>query len=262
MGLGIRLFALPFFVLPFAFAPQTFLPLNMLSWNFWLPVLVVSFVLTPIETYFYYRAIRLEEISLALPIDTLDVVIATIIAALFLREIPTLPAIVGIACMFIGIYLLKSSRIKEGPLAPLKALTSNRAVRMMLIVTVSVGISRVLDKLGLQASNVFMYGLVNYVLVSISLSFFAVKYARHDLGQLLANYKQFLLLGSVVASYTFLYFFAVQLTQLGYATAVRNTSVLFTIILGVLVLKEKEWRSKIVAGIVLVIGLILIKVYG
>lgn len=69
-------------------------------------------------------------------------------------------------------------------------------------------------------------------------------------------------MGAVVAGYTLLYLLALEVGNTAYVVAIRNASLLVTIILGVFWLKEKDLRTKLLAGSVIVAGLLLIKVFG
>jgi len=262
LGFGIRIFALPFFIIPFIIKPDLFVPLSELPWEFWAVVLVVSFVNVPLEAYFYYKSIKHEEISLALPILSLAPVFTIFFAMAFLGEYPSIIGALGVIVILFGVYALKIDHARYGLLEPLHHLRKNRSVQMMLIVAISLGIAAVFDKIGVTTSNAYMYALINYMLMSTALFIFAAVKARQHLGQLWAHARDFLVIGVVVASYTLLYNLALAIGNTSYVIAIRNASLLITIILGVLWLKEKDLRTKLFAGAIIVAGLICLKVFG
>lgn len=262
LGLSIRLFALPFFFIPFIISPDLFVPLTELPGKFWLVLLAVSFICTPLETYFYYKSIKDEEISLALPILSLSPVMTIGFAALFLGEFPTLFGAVGVITILLGVYTLKIGHARHGLLEPLYHLSRNKSVQFMVIVALSLAVGAILDKVGVTSVNAYMYALLNYLFLTIALFMFAGAKARQHLGQMKTHFKAFSIIGAVVAGYTLLYLVALEGGSTAYVVAIRNASLLVSIILGVLWLKEKDLRTKLLAGGVIVAGLILIKVFG
>ena len=262
LGFGIRLYALPFFVLPFIFAPQLWIPFDQLPMSFWLVSLIVALITTPIETYFYYRALKQDDVSLTIPVLTLRPIFATAFTILLLHDYPSLLGLLGIIVIFLGVYSLKISHVRNGALEPIRQLAINPAVRMMVIVAFSQGLSDILDKVGFVNANAYMDSLVNYVFLCISLGAFAVVKARKSMNQLHENSGALLIIGLVVASYTILSMLALETGNPAYVSAIKSSSVLFTIILGTWLLKESDKKSKLFAALLMVIGLVLIRVCG
>lgn len=262
LGLGIRLFALPFFVIPFIIQPDLFILPQDLPISFWVAVLVVSFIGTPLETIFYYEAIKKEELSLALPILSLSPVLTIAFAALVFGELPSPLGALGVLVILLGVYALKISHAREGLLEPLKHLAKSRGVQFMAIVACSLALGSIFDKMGVNGANVYTYAVYNYALVSFSLWLFAYKKAPAALPQLKKHASLFLRIGLVVAGYTLLYLLALSNGPTAYIVAIRSASVLLTIVLGVLLFKERDLRTKIIAGALIFGGLVLIKVFS
>jgi uncharacterized membrane protein len=246
----------------FLIQPGLIVPFHELTGTFWLAVLVTSFISTPLETIFYYKALKEEELSLALPILSVSPVLTIGFAALVLGEYPSVFGALGVVIILFGVYALKLNSAREGILTPLKHLARSRGVQFMAIVACSLALGGVFDKMGIQGSNVYMYALCNYVLVSFSLFIIAMIKAPKQLHQLKVHARGFILIGLVVAGYTLLYLLALEAGNTAYVVAIRNASVLMSIILGVLIFKEKDLRAKIVAGSLIFLGLIFIKALG
>lgn len=262
LGLGIRLFALPFFIIPFLFQPDLFVPLHELPLSFWTAVLIVSFIGTPLETIFYYEAIKKEELSLALPILSLAPVLTIGLAAAVFGEHPSLLGALGIVVILLGVYVLKISHAREGLLEPLKHLAKSKGVQFMVIVAFSLAVGSIFDKIGIKGSNVYMYALFNYTFVSLSLWIFARKKAPQHLYQLREHAGAFMRIGAIVAGYTLFYLLALDEGATAYVVAIRNASVLLSIVLGVVLFKEKDLVTKITAGLLIFAGLVLIKIFS
>jgi len=262
LGLAVRLFALPFFFLPFLLNPDLFIPLGDLSADFWISVLIISIFMTPTETFFYYKALKQEEHTLALPILSLTPILTMGFGVIFFDEYPTLLGLFGVLGILLGVYSLKIGHARHGLLEPLYHLSRNRSVQFMAVVALSLGLGAILDKVGVKASNAYMFGVVNYTFITVVLFVVAWVKARRDMYQLKTHFDKLSIIGAVVAGYTLLYFQALESGNTAYVVAIRNASILMTIILGVFWLKEKDLKAKLLAGSFIFAGLVCIKVFG
>lgn len=68
--------------------------------------LVLSGLATGLSWLFYFRALQLGEASKVVPIDKLSLVLAVIMAVVFLHEKLTLPTIVGSSLITIGVLVM------------------------------------------------------------------------------------------------------------------------------------------------------------
>lgn len=262
LGFAVRVFALPFFFIPFFFFPEKIIPLQNLTPEFWFAVAFICFICTPLETIFYYKALDEEEVSFVLPLLSLAPVVTLLFSAVFLQEFPTMYGAIGVLLIILGIYTLKIRHAKEGLLQPFYHIKNSKGAQMMTIVFISLGLGSVIDKVGVSNSNAYFFSLINYTAVSTMLFLIALLKARKHFKELLIYWKQFLILGSVIAGYTLLYTLALEESFASYAIAIRNASIIFTIILGYLFFKEKDLKQKLLAAIIIAVGLIFIKVFG
>ena len=261
LAFAVRFFALPFFFIPFL-VNKKLLEVNLLDPHFWLPVLIVSAVLTPFEAFFYYKSLEFEEATLVLPILTIGPAFTAFYGTLFLREMPSFEGVIGILLVVFGIYTLKLQHAKDGILQPFHHIRKNKAMQFMFLVMLSSSLAGLLDKIGIVATNGYVYGVANYALVSISLFVITLIKAPKNLGELLVHKTSFFFLGAVVASYTLLNFVALETGFAGYVGTVRASYILFTMIMGIVFLKEKDGKQKLLASVFIVIGLILIKLFS
>ena len=101
MGFIVQAFSLlPSLVLIFLLPHGT--DIGSLPWRFWWPLLVIWFVLYPIQTYFMYRAVREADISTVTPVMCLLPVFNVGTSFLLLGEVPTVFGWVGIILIVLG----------------------------------------------------------------------------------------------------------------------------------------------------------------
>lgn len=262
LGLAIRLFALPFLFLPFLFKRSLSAPVYHLNSSFWIAIVMICFVNTPLETIFYYEALKTEELTLVLPILSLSPALTLFLGTVMLGEIPTFWGIIGVTLIILGLYTLKLHHAKDGLLEPFKHLRNNKGIQLMLVVMLSQGVAAIFDKMGTINSNAYVYAVINYIGVSLTLLILTYIRARQYFLQLITHAKNFVMLGSIIAGYTLLYFLSLESGFAAYASAIKSSFVIFTIIFGLLYLKEKEAKQKLLAGSIIFIGLALLKIFG
>jgi len=262
LAFGVRVFALPFFLIPLLNNPSYIQNLSDLPGSFWIATIYITFISTPIEMLLFYEALKKEEVSTLVPFLALNPIVTTIVNIIVFKDIPTVWGVLGIVLIVAGIYLLNSSKSKGGILGPFKYIAHNPALKLMLIMMLFNSSSIVVDKIGIKGANVYFYAFVNYLLVSLSLFLIAFYKAKSEFSQIKKFLKPLLIVGLIVAIYTLLRFLALDLGNAAYVSAIMGSSTLFTIIWGTFYLKEKEKALKILVGVLITIGLILIKVLG
>lgn len=261
LAFGVRVFALPFFFIPFFFN-KNLLHVNFYDLHFWISIFAVSCILTPFEAFFYYKALEFEEATTVLPILTLGPALTVLWGSFFLREIPSWQGAIGVFCVIFGIYALELQHVKNGILEPFRHISKNTAIRFMALVMVSSSIAGIFDKIGITAANAYVYAVISYVLVSVSLLFIALFKAKGSMHQVITHKGSLLLIGAVISAYTLLNYVALETGFAGYVGTVRASYILFSLVMGIFFLKETDGKQKMLAGVFIVIGLILIKLFS
>ena len=132
----------------------------------------------------------------------------------------------------------------------------------VLIVVVLISIGTVVDKIAITNGNIYLYALYSHLLMTVPLFIFVLIRSRDKLIQIVRYYKYFGVIGLCIFLYTTLYLLAVKESYVGYASAVKSASVLISIAFGIILFKEKDIISKVVAGLIITVGLILMKIAG
>ena len=94
----------------------------------------------------FLRAVQISPLSLTTPYLAFTPVFTAVTALIFLGQSPTAAGWLGIAIVCAGAFLMNPGNKEDGPLAPLKALWTERGSLYMLIVALIWSITPVLDK--------------------------------------------------------------------------------------------------------------------
>ena len=254
-------FSIGFIIQAFSLLPTLalflFLPLpdNILTlpWKFWWPLLIIWFILYPIQTYFLYRALREGELSETTPIMALLPVFNIVSSYLIIGELPTFLGSIGIISVVFGTYLLlKNPRYT----------TSNKyskGVIYMIIATACIAIGSTLDKVSISVSTPVFYSFMNTLGASVIFLFLIYIYKQQEeLKKIKIMVWPLVVLGIFQAlSYT-ASMFAFSYGPTSYVLAVRSGSFLIASAVGIFFLKEVLSSQKIISYVLFVAGIVLI----
>ena len=258
-------FAMGFIVQSFALVPTLallfFLPIPddiwHLPWQFWWPLLIIWFILYPVQTYFFYRSIREGEVSQVTPIKSILPVFNMITSFALIGERPTLFGIIGIIAIVFGTYLLLSEKTR----ASTEGKKYNLSVVLMILATVCMAIGSTLDKISIAASTPAFYSFVNTLGASIIFLVLIFLYnQKSDLPKIKGFVWPLALLGVFQAlSYTAT-MFAFSKGPTAYVLAIQSAGFLFAVFWGVVLMKEKLSKRRIISLALFIIGLVFISV--
>lgn len=227
------------------------------NYDFWYAA-AVSIILNIVGLYFFMRSLAMEDMSLVMPLLAFTPFFIIFSSRLILGEMPSRFGVSGIGLIILGSYIL-NMRSPKDLMSPVKSLLLNRGSQSMLLVAFLFGISTNFDKIGVQNSNPVTYLIV--VKVALAL-FFAIVIAlgksRKGFGVILPNLRLLLPIGVFSAISSLAYAGAINLSLVVYVVSLKRTSALFAVILGFLVLKEKNIPARLLGSLVMVLGVFLI----
>jgi len=257
-------YALPFLLLflPFVTFPH-------LDKTFWIAIFI-SLPLEIIALLLYIKAIKISPLSLTIPFLAFTPAFLVVTAYLVLGERPDWSGFIGIFLVTLGAYLLNISEWRNGWLEPLKSLRREKGSLFMVIVAFIYSITTTLGKkavlhsspIGFAVIYTFILSLVLYTMVwirsgrGLPLKKGALKYTPT-----LSRNGLFWLIGFLYALMLACQYSAYTLAQASYVIAVKRTSLLFSILLGGIFFKEINIRERLLGGVVMLIGVILIAVF-
>ncbi len=251
IGWMIQAFALP--VLFIFSLWSTHYNIFALPWDFWWPLLIICIVLYPFQSYCYFRSIRDAEISFVLPFLSLIPVWNALTSWFILKEEPSALGLTGISTIILAIYILLSN----GKRFPARADVTIPAI-LMIAGGIVQAFGNSLDKISIGVSDPYIYAFINTLGATICLFIFALVCDRHRSMHVGKNLKGLITIGSLngLSYWFFVSALAVGLTS--YVLAVRSINIIIPALLGFFFLKEKLTHSKIIALILVAVGLVLL----
>lgn len=251
IAFAMQLLSLPVIFLALILHGGFLNPLH-LGLNFWLPLVIVCIGFYPLHAFLYLQAVKHDELSKVLPIQSLWPVFSLIPAWLTLGEIPTIIATAGILLTVLGVYVLGMKKnVLHHPLQPFR---EEKSSRYMIFAVMLVTIAGVLDKIAINASNAVYYSFVSTVGAVMVLFVTLYIYKIDELSMLKNNLKNLGLIGTLQGSTYTTYLLAISAGPIAYAAAIRSSNVLIGSILGILILKEKLTVYKAVSFVLILVG--------
>jgi drug/metabolite transporter (DMT)-like permease len=252
MGLARFLFSCPFLLLAAL----------GLAW----PVLEPAFwrlvaVMVPLEvtaTLMYMRALRVSHLSLAVPFLAFTPVFLILTGWVFLGEGLSSWGVAGVALIAGGSYFLSLGSEESGILAPFQALLREPGPRLMLGVAAIYAVTAALFKKAVLYSDPVFFGVFYPMLLS------GVMGAGYPLARkpgqetIRSNWRWGLLLGFFVALSILTVARGLTLAPAAYMIGVKRLSLLFSVFLGGMWLKERPFLPRLAGAGLMTAGVIII----
>jgi drug/metabolite transporter (DMT)-like permease len=251
------------FTLPFSFA-IVYLTSGIphANLNFFQSIIIAG-VLDVIAFVASFWALKSSPISEIAPLSSITPIFTAILAIFLLKEVPTLPKIIGIIIIVIGTYFLNISQVKNGILAPVKKLFQSRGVQLYFFANLLWSITPVLQKnaiLNTIPKTPMFASLVDFSVIVILLLPFAIQRIRIKKINIKRYFWIFLLLGFFSALSQYAAYTAFSLTYVGYANATFKFSSVFMIFLGFIFFKEKNIKEKLLGAAIMLIGAVIVAI--
>jgi len=219
-----------------------------------LPLELTAFLL-------YLRSIKISPLSLTFPFFGLTPVFSVVFAHLILKERISLMGFVGIAIFTVGIYLLNANTVNQGLLEPIKRIYKEKGSLLMILAAFIYSITSTLGKKGVLLSTPTVFPTVYFPSFLAVYTVFILFWSKKNTIKIKLNKKlTFLLLFSSVTFMitVLLHFKAISMIQAPYMIAVKRISLLFSVIYGRLVFKEKDMRFRLIGACVMLVGIAIL----
>jgi len=198
------------------------------------------------------RSYQLGDLSVVYPIARGVAPLLVAFGALgFANERLAVPVWVGIGAISVGILLLSVQSLRRNP--------TPGVVLMALMTGLTIAAYSLVDGLGVRLSQ----APLGYIAWLFMFEIFVAGFIFLRRGRRMLHLSRITVLvgfsgGIVSASAYGLVIYAKTLAPLGMVSALRETSVLFAAMIGVVLLGERPWKLRMLAAGIVVIGVILV----
>lgn len=245
---------LPFFI-GFGVLPSLFLTSSVKLW--WLVILSGFF-----ETIYFICLIEAYcggDLSLVYPISRSAPLFTQVWAFLLIQETLSLLGISGISLVIIGLYIISLKNFDLRNRLPASHPFISRPYLLALTAALASSIYSVIDKVGVQLVHpVFYLWLINLSMTVHTGIYLALRKGASLLKVWRESKKEILLIAILQNTAYFLVLMAMTMSKVSYVVAFRQVGALFGALMGIILLKETQWKTRLTGVLILTLGLILI----
>ena len=220
-------------------------------------VVFINAIVWSIAIFLLMRSLETSDLSVSIPILSFTPIFLLLVSYILLKEFPSLQGLIGILIVVAGSYTLNISSIKSGYFEPIKSIFVKKGF-YMLIAAFLFSITASLAKIGINLSNPAYFMFVHYLFTSLILTTLFFNKINENKKQIKANFKYFLIIGISVAFSEILAATAFTLTIVPYVISLKRINVIFSVLIGFLLFKEKHFKESITGSIIMFIGALLI----
>ncbi|MBI2134448.1 EamA family transporter [Candidatus Woesearchaeota archaeon] len=249
---AVSLFA-TIFLLPLLF----FIQIPELNKTFWTALFLGS-ILNVLAIVYFMRALKYSDLSLAIPMLAFTPMFLIITSAFINKEIPSFPGFLGIMLVVAGSYALNARERHKGFLSPFKALLDNKGTRLMLFVAFVWSFTAAIDKLGVINSSPAFWSISISAVIFTLLSLLAAISKKPVISVTKSHFLAFLLIGVIIALIWLLQMNALKLALVSYVIAIKRLSIVFGVLFGYFVFKEKDIKGRLSGAVIMALGAALI----
>lgn len=215
--------------------------------------IILSGVATGLSWLFFFKAIAMGDVSKVVPIDKSSIVLTIILSFLILGEPANLHVIIGGALISIGTFVLISKENKRFS-------GSQIYIVYAVLAALFAALTSILAKVGLDGvdSNVATF-LRTIVILVFAWSIVFFQGTHKNLKEISKKGYLFLILSGIATGLSWLcYFAAIQIGHVSIVAPIDKFSVVITMILSFIILKEKATKQTIIGSIIITIGTIIL----
>jgi drug/metabolite transporter (DMT)-like permease len=202
------------------------------------------------------------DLSLSYPLTTLAPIFIPFWAYMLLGDTFTIKVIAGILIATVGSYCIQLKSGQERVRFRSLGLGSE-AVRFALFASFLYSFGAISDKIGVNQSGYYIFSV--WMMTMNFLYFTSVvlvnKRIRRRAFHCYRHYPLRVLLGGTLLFFSNIsYRFGLEVTDVSYAAGVRQSATLFAVLMGVFMLKEPYGLFRFIAGFIIALGIVLIKI--
>jgi len=245
------------FSLPILLGSLLFIEIPHLDNTFWIAT-IIALPLEIIAIVLYIKALKVSPLGLTIPFLAFTPLFLILVPYVILGEKVSLSGAVGIILIAGGSYTLNIHKTRHSLMEPIRAMFREKGSVMMIVVAFIFSITSSLGKMAIEHSSPIFFGGFYFLLVTI---LFTPLVMTKSKGGISITKKEFIPLISIGITYSLMIIFhmiAISLAKVAYMISVKRMSLIFSIIYGHMLFKEEEFGVRILGGIMMFAGVVLI----
>jgi len=206
----------------------------------------------------YIKAIKLSDLSLAVPLVALTPLFMLLTSPLIVGEYPNFFDGIGVFLIVMGSYLLNIKEKSQGYLAPFKALLHQPGSKLMLLVAFLWSITTNFDKIGVQNSSPIFWVFALLTTMSVLLLPVLLHNTSNPKRQIIQYLPMLMATGFFNALGVICQMQALTMTLVVQVIALKRTSVLMGVLFGHFIFKEKDIQERFLGAAIMMGGVLFI----
>lgn len=220
---------------------------------------IISSLIQTLYLLSLIKAYEMAELSLVYPISRSAPLFTQIWAVLLIGEILSMTGVVGIGLVVAGIFIISMSDFRLSLFLNPSRNASLQPYLFALIAAITGSVYSVLDKVCVQMTDPVFYCWLIDLFMCIEVGLYALFKKKNTLLKVWSQWKKEIFFIALLQNASYLLvLMAMQMSKVSYVVAFRQAGALLGAVMGVVLLKESQWKTRITGAIVLTLGLILI----
>ena len=205
------------------------------------------------------EAYRVGDLSIVYPISRSAPFFTLIWAVLLIGETLSVTGTIGIGLVMVGIFVISLRDFHlRSIIQPSKHFTS-RAYLLASISAMTGSIYSVIDKVGIQLIHPAIYTWLIDLWMCVYIGLYLLFRKAGSFRNIWQESKKKILAIVILQNVAYLLIlFALQMSKVSYVVAFRQVGALFGAGMGILLLKESHWQTRLAGALILTLGLVLI----
>jgi drug/metabolite transporter (DMT)-like permease len=233
-------------------------PLDQIFW--WtfilsIPINIMAYVL-------YLYAIKISPISLSVPFLAFTPVFMILTGFFILGETINFWGTIGIGLIIIGSYTLHFKKNQMNFSAPFSAFIHEKGSWFMLIVAILFAFAAVIGKKAMLHSSPLFFSYYFFLVFNVLVLMGLFIWRKNNWQRIIQNSPKGLWLGSLLMIHISFHGLAISISTAVYMVAVKRSSILFSVLLSWLILKEADMQYRGLGTLLMFIGMLFITLLG
>jgi uncharacterized membrane protein len=205
------------------------------------------------------EAYRVGDLSFVYPISRSAPIFTQFWAMLFIGEILSIRGTLGIGLVVLGLFVISLNDFRLTRMIPSPIQATSRPYLLALTAAMASSIYSVIDKVGVQIVHpVFYLWLINLWMTVDTGIYLILRKECSSLKVWRESRREILLVTLFQNVAYLLILMALQISKVSYVVAFRQVGALFGALMGILLLKESHWKTRILGAFILTLGLVFI----